>query len=206
MEEPKPTPRQPADRRPARVLAVAGLVGLLTVLVVIVALIGSAGGDDDKKAEVAATPTATSTPKPTPTAKPSPTPRPLTPDETLDRQDAIDVVRSRSFDVLHKSDWNPDDTLQVLIGRSSSGSEFAFFFVDGQYLGNDSTDPSAKIRVRTTDDLEVTLQYGTYAPGDAVDKPTGEPITVHFRYDGGQVQPVEALPAPEQRTPGRQTG
>jgi hypothetical protein len=208
MAEPPTRPpvrRPPSDRTLSRVLGIAGVVGLFVVLIVIVTLIGGSGDDSDN-GQAAATPTATRTPRPTPTPKPKPTPVPLTPDEKLNRQDDIDVVRSRGFDVLNKRTWKPDDTLQVLIGKSSSGGELAFFFVDGQYLGNDSTDASAKLRVRKTDDLEVTLAYGVYSPGDEQEKPTGEPVLVHFRYEGGRVTPVEAIPAPEQRTPGRFTG
>jgi hypothetical protein len=171
-----------------------------------VSLIGGSGDGDGDTAEVAVSPLPTPTPKPRKTPKPKPTPVPLTPDQKLDRQDDIDVVRSRGFDVLNKTSWNPEDTLQVLIGRSSSGGELAFFFVDGQYLGNDSSDPSAKLRVKKTDDLVVTLSYGIYQSGDETDKPTGDPINVPFRYEGGQVEAIEAIPAPEQRTPGRFTG
>jgi hypothetical protein len=186
-----------------RVLGVAGVIGLFVVLIVVVTLIGGSGSDDDDQRAVA-TPAPTVTPKPRRTPKPTPTAVPLTPDQKLDRQDDIDVVRSRGFDVVDRKDWNPDDTLQVLIGRSSTGGYLAFFFVDGQYLGNDSTEPSAKLRVKKTDDLMVTLSYGIYSPGDESDKPTGDPISVPFRYDAGRVEPIEAIPAPEQRTPGRQ--
>jgi hypothetical protein len=87
----------------------------------------------------------------------------------------------------------------VLIGRTTEDAKLAFFFVDGTYLGNDSTELSSKLKVKRTNDLEVTLQYGIYQTGDESGKPTGEPITVTFRYEGGIVEPVEALPAPEQR-------
>jgi hypothetical protein len=192
------------DRTLSRVLGVAGVVGLFVVLIVMVALIGG-GGDDDGE-EAAATPVVTPTPSPTRTPKPKKTPVPLTPDEKLARQDDIDVVRSRGFDVVNKHDWNPDDTLQVLIGKASSGGYLAFFFVDGQYLGNDSTELSAKVKIKRTNDLDVTLAYGIYQPGDDPLKPTGDPVLVHFRYEGGRVTPVQAIPAPEQRTPGRFTG
>lgn len=187
------------DRTPARVLAIAGLAGLAIVLIVIVALIAGAGGDDGDP-EVAATPAPATTPEPTATAEPSPTPKPLTAEQKLERQDAVDVVRSRDFEVKRLRDYDPEATLRVLIGRSSTGSEFAFFFVDGQYLGNDSTEPSAKVRVKRSDDLEVTLSYSIFEPGDG-DEPTGEPIIVRFRYAGGRVEPVEAIPAATQRAP-----
>lgn len=181
-------------------LAVAGVAGLFVVLIVIVAMIsGGGGGDDSRTTTAAPTPTATPTPTPTRTPKPTPTATPLTPQEKLDRQDDIDLVRSRGFDIVRKSDWKPADTLQVLIGRSSSGGELAFFFVDGQYLGNDSTDPSTRLRVRSTDDLSVTLRYGIYSPGDPPSKPSDR-FDVVFRYEGGRVSPSSEIPAVAQRT------
>ncbi len=196
---PAPTRRPPPDRTLSRALAVGGVLGLFVVLIVIVALIDGSGDDDSEQAAAVPTITATPSPKPTRTPKPKPTATPLTPDEKLDRQDDIDVVRSRGFDVVRKSDWKPDDTLQVLIGRSSTGGEIAFFFVDGQYLGNDTTDPSTRLRVRSTDDLSVTLRYGIYSAGDPADKPS-EDIDVDFTYEGGRVTPSSAIPAVSQRT------
>lgn len=184
----------------SRGLAVAGVVGLFVVLILIVTTI-SGGGDDGEEAASAPTATATPTEEPTRTPKPTPTVTPLTPDQKLDRQDDIDVVRSRGFEVVSKRDWKPDDTLQVLIGRSSSGGELAFFFVDGQYLGNDSSDTSGRLRVRRTDDLSVTLRYGIYAPGDEAARPSEDPIDVEFRYEGGQVTPAAAIPDVSQRNP-----
>lgn len=182
----------------SRALAVAGVVGLFVVLIVIVATIGGGGGDA-QKAAATATATASPTAEPTRTPKPKPTATPLTADEKLNRQNDIDVVRSRGFDIVRKSDWKPDDTLQVLIGRSSTGSRLAFFFVDGQYLGNDSSDASSSLEVRATDDLTVTLRYGIYAPGDPPGKPSDD-LDVDFRYEGGRVVPSSAIPAVSQRT------
>lgn len=201
----------PQDPTPARFLAVAGLIGLLVVFMVMVGLIAS-GGDDSGSGsqEAAATATATATrtaeptPTPTPTPSPSPTATPLNGQQQLERQDAVDVVRSRGFDVVRLRDYDPSATLRVLIGRSDDGGEMAFFFVVGEYLGNDSADASAKVRVDQTSDLEVTLGYRIFQPGDEPDRPTGEPVLVEFVYDGSRVQPVDALPAPEERTPGRQ--
>lgn len=198
----------PQDRTPARVLAAVGVLGLLIVFVIMVVLIGGAGagapGAGSDEAE--ATATATLTPEPTPTPTPSPTATPLTPDQELERQDAVDVVRSRGFDVVRLGDYDPEARLRVLIGRTPDRAKLAFFFVDGEYLGNDSTESSAKLKVKQSSDVDVTLSYGIFQPGDEPDTPTGEPIVVTFRYEAGQVQPVEALPAPEQRTPGRQLG
>lgn len=189
---------EPEDRTRARALAVAGLTGMLVVLVIVVAMIGGAAGDDGD-ADEAAAPEVTATAEATKTAKPRPTAPPLTAEEKAARQVAIDTVISRDFEVVDKSDWNPDDTLQVLIGRSTSGDLLAFFFVDGTYLGNDSTDLSSRLKVKRTDDTAVVLQYGIYTDDDRPGKPTGTPISVTFQYSAGVVEPVNALPAPEDR-------
>lgn len=195
--DPAGRPR-PEARTPARVLAVAGLIGMLVVLVFAIALMGGAAGDDSGEQEAEA-PEVTATAEVTKTPKPTPTVVPLTAEERAARQEAIDLVASRGFEVLDKADWNPDDTLQVLIGETTEGAKLAFFFVDGTYLGNDSTELSSKIKVKRTDDVAVVLQYGIYADGDKPGKPTGAPIEVTFRYEAGVVEPVNALPAPEDR-------
>src|SRR3954470_7634928 len=123
MPEPPPARRgargsAPRDHKPERVLAVAGVLALLVVLVVTISLIRrAAGGDDESSDQTAAvTPEPTRTPKPTPTPKPKPTPVPLTPAQRPEPQAAADVVASRGFEVVRLRDWDPKDTLRVLIG------------------------------------------------------------------------------------------
>jgi len=201
--------RSSRDRLPERVLGLAGVAALLLVLAVSVSLVSSAirgDGDDEQEAIASTTPTPTATPEPTRTPRPRRTPEPLTAGERTVRNAAADVVRSRGFEVTRLRDWDPDDTLRVLIGRTSSGAELAFFFVNGDYIGNDSGDPSANLRVRRTSDLTATLSYGTYAPGDDATKPTGDRVDVRFTWDGARLTPASALPDPSLRTPGRQTG
>jgi hypothetical protein len=172
------------------VLGVAGVAGLLAVMIIIIALI--AGGGDDSGDEVTAGPTPTVTATPTKTPKPKKTPVPLTPTELTERQAAIDLVVSKGFEVVRKRDWDPDTDLKVLIGRSSTGGRLAFFFVAGDYIGNDSTETSADLKVKSTDGLEVTLVYGT---------PSG-PVSVQFRYDGATLAPVQLLPSATDRAAG----
>jgi hypothetical protein len=203
---PPGAPHQPPDHlTPERVLALAGVAGLLLVgLVSLILILGSGGGDDEETAAVA--PTATATPKPTPTAEPKPTPVPLTAEQKQERKAAADVVASRGFDVVRLKDYDPRKTLRVLIGRTTSGSHLAFFFVNGDYIGNDAQDPSAKLSVAKRGDLVTTLAYGTFAPGDEPGKPTGGPVKVRFKWDGTRLAPQDPMPTPEERTPGRQTG
>ena len=138
---------------------------------------------------------------PTPTAKPRKTPVPLTTEQKAERDEAIQVVVSKGFTVVRKSDWDPKATLRVLIGKSTSGGELAFFFVNGTYLGNDSTATSSQIKVKRSEDLQVTLQYGIYEAGDPVDKPTGTPFQVSFSYSGSTLNPDQELPSSTERNP-----
>ena len=209
MTEPprgRPGARRPAqrDHTPERVLAFAGVAGLLLVAIVsVVLVVRAARGDNNEPA--AAVPTPTSTPKPTPTATPKPTPPPLNAAQRQERTAAADIVKSRGFEVTHLRDYDPRKTLRVLIGRQTSGgAELAFFFVNGDYIGNDATEPSAKLKLAKQGDLQVTLAYGIYAPGDQPNKPTGGPVKVRFHWDGARLAPVDPLPDPSQRTPGRQ--
>jgi hypothetical protein len=213
MAEEHPPPRRRPGTRPAarghhltpeRILALAGVGGLLVVgLISLILVLGAAGGGDEEDLG-AAGPAATATATPTPTPKPKPTPVPLTAAQKQERQAAAEIVSSRGFEVVRLKDYDPRKTLRVLIGRSSSGSRLAFFFVNGDYIGNDAQDPSARVRVTKVADLQVTLAYRIYAPGDDQDAPTGGPVSVRFRWDGTRLTPQDPLPPPEQRTPGRQ--
>ncbi|MEA2169059.1 MAG: hypothetical protein QOF76_2359 [Solirubrobacteraceae bacterium] len=195
-------PRRPAPRQrlPGRVFGVIGIVGLVVAAILAASWIGSAS--DDSGGEAAATPTPSldlSTPTPTP--KPKKTPVPLTPAQKTERDEAIATVVSKDFTVVHKSDWDPNATLRVLIGRTSSGGELAFFFVNGTYLGNDGTETSTKITVTKSQDLQVTLRYGIYEPGDPASKPSGIPFVVNFTYSGSTLSPDQELPPSSERNP-----
>jgi hypothetical protein len=191
-------PPAPTDRTPERVLAIAGVGGLLLVFVVSIVLIASAAGGDDAQPVVAATatPTATAEPKATPTPKPKR--KPLTAAERQERDAAKAIVESRGFEVVRLRDFDPSDTLRVLIGRTSSGGEMAFFFAGGDYLGNDSTDVSARLRVKRTTDLTTTLTYTVADPdtGDATHE------DVRFTWDGAHVTPETQVPDASLRAPG----
>ena len=210
-QQPTPPRRRPGSPHPApdnltpeRILALAGVGGLLLVGLISLILVFSAASGGDEEPETAAQATATATPSPTPTPEPTPTPVPLTAQQKQERQAAADIVTSRGFEVVRLRDYDPRKTLRVLIGRSTTDTFLAFFFVNGDYIGNDAEDSSAKLRVTKKGDLQVTLAYGIYAPGDEPDTPTGGPVRVRFKWDGTRLAPQDPLPPPEQRTPGRQ--
>jgi len=73
---------------------------------------------------------------------------------------------SEGFTPNNTSDYHPNQALRVLIGtRTGSGDgygQLAFFFVNGSYIGTDSSQPSATLRVVGQSDTEVTLAYPLY--------------------------------------------
>ncbi len=188
--------RPPRDPAKERALAFAGVAALLVALVLCIAWISGASGDDgDGAAQQAAQPTAEATP----TAKPKPTPVPLTADEKAERQAALDVLTSREMEPTRLRDWDPDDTLRVLIGETTDGGKMAFFFVNGDYVGNDTSEVSGSLKVKRTDDLTTTLRYGTFVAGDRPGKPSGEPVDVAFTWDGTALSPETTVPPLDQR-------
>lgn len=199
-----PKGRQPIkDLSSERILALAGVSALLIVGLVILIMIASVGGGDDRPTAALEEAVETATPTPTATAVASPTPEPLTPVERKQRSEAAALVRGRSFEVIKLSDYNPRLKLTAIIGRQGDNSRLAFFFVDNEYIGNDATEPSAKLTIVKQTRTQATLAYGTYAPDDKVCCPTGGPVKVRFRWNGTKLEPRDPIPPPEQRTPSR---
>lgn len=192
----------PAGLTPERVLALAGTAALMLVALVSLVMIASVGGDERE----ASAPLAQSTPTATPTATPTPkpTPVPLTPDQRAAREAAAKILTDKGFTPLRLRDYDPRRRLRVLLGKQVSGTIVAFFFVDDRYIGNDTSEPSAKVRVKRKSETQVTLAYSTYAPGDEPCCPTGGPIDVRFRWNGSALVPQDPIPPAQQRTPGYQ--
>lgn len=193
--------RPAREMTPERVLALAGTAGLLLVFVVILVMVAGtvAGGDEDEL-----TPLAAATPTPTRTPAPSPTPVPLTAGQKAARRAARDVVRDQGYEPLSLKSYKLDATLRVLVGHPSGdedGARRAFFFVEETYVGNDVSDPSAKLFVKRAGDKQVTLAYRTWAPDDESCCPTGGPVDVRFKWDGAQLIPLDPIPPSEQRAP-----
>ena len=61
----------------------------------------------------------------------------------------------------HVSQYHSSQALRVLVGtRTGSGDGYgqqAFFFVNGHYIGTDTKEPSATLKVVSQGDTEVTL-------------------------------------------------
>jgi hypothetical protein len=113
-------------------------------------------------------------------------------------QAATQVVRAQGYTPESLSPYHPNQTLRVLIGtRNDSAAGYnqrAFFFLDNRYLGTDSSQPSASVRVVGQSDTEVTLAYALYRPGDHECCPSGGTATVHFQLNNGQLVALEPIP------------
>jgi hypothetical protein len=119
---------------------------------------------------------------------------------------AVAVVSAHGYTAGETSDYRPDQTLRVLVGTRQGSSDGygqqAFFFVGGHYLGTDTSQPSASVKVVGQSDTEVTLAYPLYKAGDPLGKPSGGERTVHFQLNNGRLVPLGQIPSLAARTGG----
>jgi LppP/LprE lipoprotein len=111
---------------------------------------------------------------------------------------ALAVVRAHGYTAKDTSDYHPDQTLRVLVGTGGHSNDGydkqAFFFVDGRYIGTDSSQPSAQVSVVSQSDTEVTLAYSLYRPGDPLCCPGGGQARVRFQLNNGRLEPLDPIP------------
>jgi LppP/LprE lipoprotein len=122
---------------------------------------------------------------------------------------ALAVVKAHGYTAGDTSDYHPQQTLRVLVGtRTGSGDGYgqqAFFFVGGHYLGTDTKEPSASVKVVGQSDTEVTLAYPLYKPHDPLCCASAGTATVHFQLNNGHLVPLDPIPpASSQTVPSRQ--
>jgi hypothetical protein len=86
----------------------------------------------------------------------------------------------------------------VLVGtRTGSGDGYgqqAFFFVNGRYIGTDTKDTSATVKVVSQSDTEVTLGYPLYRSSDPLSSPSGGEARVTFALNNGRLTPLGKIP------------
>jgi len=111
---------------------------------------------------------------------------------------AVQAVKRAGYTPAHPSEYHPSQTLQVLIatktGSADGYEQHAFFFIDGKYIGTDTSKPSASIRVVSQKDTEVTLAYRLYSPSDSLCCPSGGEAKVTFQLDNGKLVPLQKIP------------
>ncbi len=108
------------------------------------------------------------------------------------------TLRAHGFTATNPTDYHPKQTLAVLVGvHTGSGdgySQQAFFFVNGKYIGTDSSQSSAGIRVVAQSDTEVTLAYPLYRPHDPLCCPGAGQARVRFQLNNGKLTPLDPIP------------
>ncbi len=118
---------------------------------------------------------------------------------------AASLVRAHGYTPNNTSEYHDTQTLRVLIGtRTGSGDGYgqqAFFFVAGRYIGTDTKEPSATLKVLSQSDTEVTLAYPLYRSSDPLSTPSGGQATVHFQLNNGKLVPLGHIP-PASRSAG----
>jgi hypothetical protein len=111
---------------------------------------------------------------------------------------ALATVQAKGYTPEETSQYHPDQTLRVLVGTRTGSSDGygqqAFFFVAGRYIGTDTKEPSATVKVLAQSDTEVTLGYPLYRNGDPLSNPSGGQATVHFQLDNGKLTALNPIP------------
>lgn len=118
--------------------------------------------------------------------------------------EAVGVVKARGYTPQDTSQYRAAQTLRVLVAtRTGSGDGYdqqAFFFLDGHYLGTDTSSPSAGIGLVSQSDTEVTLAYHLYLPRDPLCCARGGEAKVRFQLDNGHLTALDPIPPAESST------
>jgi LppP/LprE lipoprotein len=117
---------------------------------------------------------------------------------------ALGVLREHGYEAKQTAEYHPGQTLRVLIGTGAGSNDGydkrAFFFLDGKYIGTDTTTPSAQVSVVEQGDTEVTLAYALYRPHDALCCPSGGQAKVTYRLNDGKLAPTGPIPPAQSST------
>jgi hypothetical protein len=113
-------------------------------------------------------------------------------------QQAAALVRAHGYTPNALSEYHSNQTLRALVGtRSGSADGYGqqvFFFVDGRFIGTDTKEPSASLKVVSQNDTETVVAYRLYRPGDPLSSPSGGQAVVHFQLNNGALAPLGAIP------------
>ena len=117
---------------------------------------------------------------------------------------ALAVVKARGFTANNSSDYHSGQTLRVLVathtGSGDGYAQQAFFFVGDHYIGTDTSEPSASVKVVGQSDTEVTLAYALYRPHDPLCCPGAGQATVRFQLNNGRLVPLNPIPPANSNT------
>jgi hypothetical protein len=112
--------------------------------------------------------------------------------------EAAAVLKARGYTPNDTSQYHPNQTLRVLVGTRTGSSDGydqqAFFFVSSRFIGTDTKEPSAIVKVIAQSDTEITLAYPLYRKSDPLSSPSGGQATVHFQLNDGKLAALEPIP------------
>jgi hypothetical protein len=171
------------------------VVGVVTATMVL------PGGDDEVVTPAPAAPPVAKAKDKGKAAKRGPR---LTARQRNQRRRAVDQVRRQGYTPVKLADYRFDHVLRVLIGRpvgTTPAGLRAFFFVRDEYIGQDATSASLKLRPGRQLEREISLVYTLYEPGDRECCPKGGETRVHFRWTGDALEPREPIPPDFERMP-----
>ncbi len=116
---------------------------------------------------------------------------------------AAELVRARGYTPNSTAEYHASQTLRVLVGtRTGSADGYgqqAFFFVGGRYIGTDTKESSATVKVVSQSDTEVTLAYPVYRKGDPLASPSGGQKDVRFQLNDGKLTALGTIPPADTR-------
>jgi LppP/LprE lipoprotein len=117
---------------------------------------------------------------------------------------AVAALRTRGYTPNDTAEYHSGQTLRVLVGTRTGSAEGygqqAFFFVDGHYLGTDTKEASAKVKVVSQDDTEIAIAYPLYRAGDPLCCPGGGQRVVHFALNNGKLTALDPIPPASSKT------
>ncbi len=112
--------------------------------------------------------------------------------------EAVDALKARGYTPVEPAQYHANQTLRVLVGARTDSSDGygqqAFFFLAGRYIGTDTKEPSATVKVIAQSDTEVTLGYPLYRNGDSLSNPSGGQAIVHFQLNNGKLVALDPIP------------
>jgi tRNA A-37 threonylcarbamoyl transferase component Bud32 len=146
--------------------------------------------------------------KPTPGTSPAPSgntaqsPAPAGGDKGMSVDAAVAAAGAKGYSVCDTSEYMPAYTLHVLIcNKPGEKGERVFFFTDAA-AGTDTDDDSAHLDFGVRDENSAAFDYTLFKASDPECCPTGGKTTVHFKWDGSSVTPLDDIPPSDRSVDG----
>jgi hypothetical protein len=107
-------------------------------------------------------------------------------------------VRKRGYYPTDTSGYGsgtpPAVVLGVRKGSADGTAQRAFFFAAGRFVGTDTADDSAGIRIDSARPPVIALAYRLFDPKDPQCCATAGTTIVRYRWDGRRIVPLEPIP------------